>query len=73
MQPLPVALIAAMLLLAATPLGAQDSAVSSFTGVEAARAFYAKFGFRPTGVTPFPAQSKLKQPVHLVVMSKPLA
>lgn len=35
--------------------------------------FYAKFGFRPTGVTPFPAQSKLKQPVHLVVMSKPLA
>ena len=34
--------------------------------------FYAKFGFRPTGVTPFPAQSKLKQPVHLVVMSKPL-
>lgn len=37
MQPLPVALIAAMLLLAATPLGAQDSAVSSFTGVESAR------------------------------------
>ena len=35
--------------------------------------FYAKFGFRPTGTTPFPAQSKLKQPVHLVVMSKPLA
>lgn len=35
--------------------------------------FYAKFGFRPTGATPFPAQSKLKQPVHLVVMSKPLA
>ena len=35
--------------------------------------FYAKFGFRPTGTTPFPAPSKLKQPVHLVVMSKPLA
>lgn len=35
--------------------------------------FYAKFGFRPTGVTPFPAPAKLKQPVHLVVMSKPLA
>ncbi len=36
-------------------------------------AFYAKFGFRPTGVTPFPAPSKLKQPVHLVLMSKSLA
>ncbi len=34
--------------------------------------FYAKFGFRPTGATPFPAPAKLKQPVHLVVMSKPL-
>lgn len=35
--------------------------------------FYAKFGFQPTGVTPFPAPAKLKQPVHLVMMSKPLA
>ena len=35
--------------------------------------FYAKFGFRPVGETPFPAPAKLKQPVHLILMSKPLA
>ena len=35
-------------------------------------AFYAKFGFTPMGVTPFPAPGKLKQPVHLVQMRKPL-
>jgi len=34
--------------------------------------FYAKFGFAPVGVTPFPAPGKLKQPVHLVQMRKPL-
>lgn len=34
--------------------------------------FYAKFGFAPTGTTPFPAPGKLKQPVHLILMSKPL-
>jgi GNAT superfamily N-acetyltransferase len=34
--------------------------------------FYAKFGFQPTGESPFPAPGKLKQPVHLIVMSKPL-
>ena len=35
--------------------------------------FYAKFGFAPTGTAPFPAPGKLKQPIHLVLMSKPLA
>jgi len=34
--------------------------------------FYAKFGFAPTGTSPFPAPDKLSQPVHLVVMSKSL-
>jgi len=34
--------------------------------------FYAKFGFTPVGVTPFPAPGKLKQPVHMVQMRKPL-
>lgn len=34
--------------------------------------FYAKFGFAPVGVTPFPAPGKLKQPVHLIQMRKPL-
>jgi len=36
-------------------------------------AFYAKFGFHPVGETPFPRPAKLRQPVHLVLMSKPLA
>ena len=35
--------------------------------------FYAKFGFHPVGETPFPRPAKLRQPVHLVLMSKPLA
>lgn len=35
--------------------------------------FYAKFGFRPVGESPFPRPAKLTQPVHLVLMSKPLA
>jgi len=35
--------------------------------------FYAKFGFEATGTSPFPAPGKLKQPIHLVLMSKPLA
>lgn len=35
--------------------------------------FYAKFGFSATGTSPFPAPGKLKQPVHLVLMSKPLS
>jgi GNAT superfamily N-acetyltransferase len=35
-------------------------------------AFYAKFGFTAVGVSPFPAPAKLKQPVHLVQLSKPL-
>jgi GNAT superfamily N-acetyltransferase len=35
--------------------------------------FYAKFGFRPVGTAPFPAPGKLRQPIHLVLMSKPLA
>lgn len=35
--------------------------------------FYAKFGFQPIGVSPFLATGKLKQPVHLVLMSKALA
>lgn len=34
--------------------------------------FYAKFGFQTVGVTPFPAPNKLKQPVHLVLMTKSL-
>ncbi len=34
--------------------------------------FYAKFGYVPTGTEAFPAPGKLKQPVHLVLMSKPL-
>lgn len=34
--------------------------------------FYAKFGFTPVGVTPFPTPGKLKQPVHLVQMRKSL-
>jgi len=34
--------------------------------------FYSKFGFTPVGVTPFPAPGKLKQPVHLVQLRKPL-
>lgn len=36
-------------------------------------AFYAKFGFTPTGTAPFPGGEKLKLPAHLVVMSKPIA
>jgi GNAT superfamily N-acetyltransferase len=36
-------------------------------------AFYAKFGFRPVATAPFPAPEKLTQPVHLIVMSKPIA
>jgi len=35
--------------------------------------FYARFGFRPTGTARFPAEQKLLQPIHLVLMSKPLA
>ncbi len=35
--------------------------------------FYAKFGFSATGTSPFPAPGKLKQPVHLVLMSKALS
>lgn len=35
-------------------------------------AFYAKFGLLPVGTAPFPAHEKLRQPVHLIVMSKPL-
>jgi len=35
--------------------------------------FYAKFGFEATGTSPFPAPGKLKQPVHLILMSKPLS
>ncbi len=34
--------------------------------------FYAKFGFQPVGTAPFPAPGKLRQPIHLVLMSKPL-
>ncbi|MEZ4411748.1 MAG: GNAT family N-acetyltransferase [Gemmatimonadales bacterium] len=34
--------------------------------------FYAKWGFTPVGVTPFPAPGKLKQPVHMVQMRKSL-
>ncbi len=36
-------------------------------------AFYAKFGYRTTGTSPFPAPAKLTQPIHLIVMRKPLA
>ena len=36
-------------------------------------AFYARFGFSPTGTTPFPAPDKLRQEAHLVLMTKPLA
>lgn len=35
-------------------------------------AFYAKFGFRAVGVSPFSAEDRLTQPAHLVVMSKAL-
>jgi GNAT superfamily N-acetyltransferase len=35
-------------------------------------AFYEQFGLRPVGTAPFPAPEKLTQPVHLIVMSKPL-
>lgn len=34
--------------------------------------FYAKFGFRESGATPFPAPGKLSQPAHLVLMRKML-
>ena len=33
---------------------------------------YRKFGYRETGTAPFPHPWKLKQPAHLVTMSKPL-
>jgi GNAT superfamily N-acetyltransferase len=36
-------------------------------------AFYDKLGFRPVATAPFPAPEKLTQPVHLIVMSKPIA
>jgi GNAT superfamily N-acetyltransferase len=35
-------------------------------------AFYEKFGLRPVSTAPFPSPEKLTQPVHLIVMSKPL-
>ncbi|HQR17929.1 MAG TPA: GNAT family N-acetyltransferase [Gemmatimonadales bacterium] len=35
-------------------------------------AFYARFGLLPVSTAPFPTHEKLKRPVHLIVMSKPL-
>jgi len=36
-------------------------------------AFYEKFGLLPVSTAPFPAEDRLSQPAHLVVMSKALA
>ena len=35
--------------------------------------FYANLGFEPIGTAPFPDSGKLRQPAHVVMMTKPLA
>ena len=35
--------------------------------------FYSGLGFVPSGTAPFPDAGKLRQPAHLVLMTKPLA